>query len=101
MRAAASVAYQAPHRHRGTGGFGFTSSRCRGPRVLRVRAPLLDERDDAVGDLLDREFADLDHGAPETPVDLGRVVELVVDLDEVRVLPVASHPADALLADLR
>src|SRR4051794_20944208 len=61
----------------------------------------LDDPDDAMRDLLDGELADLDHRATEPALHLLGVVELLVDLDEARVLAVAAHPADALAADLR
>src|SRR5205814_1055030 len=64
-------------------------------------APLLDQPDHARSGLLDRQLRDLDHRAAEPAVDgLGRF-ELVVDLDELRVLAVvAAEAPGALRPDL-
>src|SRR5581483_10774438 len=66
----------------------------------RAVAALGDDADDSMRDLLDRELAHLDHRAAQPAVHLAGVLELVVDLDQARVLPVTAHPADALAADL-
>ncbi len=50
--------------------------------------PLLDEADHPRGGLLDRELGRVDHRAAEAPLHRGRVVELVVDLEQLRVLVV-------------
>src|SRR5919204_2270387 len=68
---------------------------------LGVRLPLLDELDDSRGGLLDRQLRDVEHGAAEPAVDRARVLELLVDLDQLRVRPGRrAHVADAFLPDL-
>src|SRR5215211_6280565 len=63
--------------------------------------PPLDELDDPGRRLLDRQVRHLDHRAAELPVDVRRVVQLLVDLDQRRVLAVAAaEPPRALLTDL-
>ena len=75
---------------RGTGGFGFTlrlarpraSARCSTSRMIRCAISSIDSS------------RHLEHRTPEPAVHLRGVLELVVDLDEARVLAVAAHPAD-------
>src|SRR5205809_8044532 len=65
------------------------------------RAPALDEPDDAGRGLLDREIRDLDHRAAEPPLDVLGLLELGVDLEQLRVCPlVAAEPCGPLAPDL-
>ena len=52
--------------------------------------PLLDDAEDAVRGLLDRQLGDVDDGALEPPVELLGLVELLVDLGQLGVLAVAA-----------
>src|SRR6185437_7382466 len=63
-----------------TGGFGFISFRARGCTL-----PLLDQLDHPRGGLLDRELSDVQDGTTEPAVDRVGVLQLVVDLDQLRV----------------
>ena len=77
-----------PSARAGCGGFAVTA-----PPVPSPRPPLLDDAQDAVRRLLDRELGDVDHGAAEPAVELLGLLELVVDLGELGVLPVAAGRA--------
>src|SRR5206468_7575934 len=59
----------------------------RAPSPSRVRGlgpALLDDPEHAVRGLLDRELRDVDHRAAELAVELRRLLELLVDLDQDR-----------------
>src|SRR5262252_7031130 len=60
---------------------------------LRLAGPLRDDAEDAVRRLLYRQFGDVDDRAAEPAVELLRLLELLVDLGELRVLPVAPGSA--------
>src|SRR5947207_6886942 len=108
--ARASTESQAAQRQTGTGGFGVaTVSQYLDTRVSAVLESrrdlglsLLDQADHPRGGLLDRELRRVDHRAPELALDGLRVLELLVDLEQLRVAVVrAAHAARAGLADLR
>src|SRR3954447_17572562 len=63
-----------------------------------LRAPPLDEPDDAGRGLLDREIGDLDHRAAESPLDVLGLLELGVDLEQLGVGPLVPAEAGRPLA---
>src|SRR5207249_421814 len=71
-------------------------------RRLHLRPPLLDDPDHALRGLLDRELRDLDHRTTQAPVDRSRLLQLLVDLEQLRVgLRGGAEVADPRLPDLR
>ncbi len=92
--------HQRPQRQSGMR--GFCGHRA-GLRLRRLGCALLDDAEDAVRRLLDRQLGDVDDGTAEPAVELLRLLELLVDLGELGVLPVAArgaHRAHARAPDL-
>src|SRR5207248_1039585 len=80
---------------------GPSASASRGLLRRGLGPALLDDADDPVRRLFDRQLGDLDHRAAEPAVDRLGVLELLVDLEQLRVVPGGADVAHAGLPDLR